>query len=78
MSEEQEKWRRMVDELNELFTLEYIGNQIGVSERQVSNIKDGDRPKGFVAIRLYLFHMKHRTPVQESGTPVHGANGEKA
>lgn len=72
MSEEQERWRQMVVELNALFTIEYIAQEIGVSTRQVSNIKNGDRPKGFVAIKLHLFHDKHRTRVQESGTPVHG------
>ena len=78
MSEEQEKWRRMVDELNEKFTLEYIANEIGLSVRQVSNIKAGDKPKGFSAIKLYLFHAKHRTPVLETGTSVHGANGSNS
>ena len=78
MSEEQEKWRRMVDELNEKFTLAYIAHEIGVTERQVTNIKQGDKPKGFVAIRLYLFHEKHRTRVLEVGTAVHGVSVEKS
>ena len=78
MSEEQQKWRRMVDELNEKFTLEYIANEIGVTVRQVTNIKAGDNPKGFVAIRLYLLHGKHRTPVPETGTPVPSAGESKA
>ena len=76
MSEEQEKWRRIVDELNEKFTLEYIASELGVTVRQVSNWKRGDRPLGMTAVRLYLFHAKHRTPVQETGTPVHGGNGD--
>lgn len=78
MSEEQEKWRRMVDELNEKFTLEYIAHEIGVTVRQVTNIKGGDKPKGFVAIRLYLFHDKHRTRVPETGTAVPFAQGQKS
>lgn len=69
--EEQEYWRRLVDDLNEKFTLEYLAREFGVSERQVSNWKSGDRPKGLTAIKVYTFHMKHRTQVQESGTEVH-------
>lgn len=60
----------MVEELNQKFTLEYIANKIGVTVRQVTNIKAGDKPKGFVAINLYLFHEKHRTAVPETGTAV--------
>ena len=77
MSEEQERWQQMVVELHQLFTLEYISQEIGVSVRQVSNWKSGsDRPMGFNAVRLYLFHAKHGTPVQVDRTPVHG-EGEK-
>lgn len=71
MSEEQAYWRRIVDELNEKFTLGYIAKEIKVSVRQVTNIKQGDRPKGLVAVRLYVFHMKHRTQVPDLGTAVH-------
>lgn len=70
-------FRLMVDELNEKFTLEYIANEIGVSVRQVTNIKAGDTPKGFTAIRLYMFHAKHRTSVPETGTPVPSSSGAK-
>lgn len=82
MSEEQEYWRRLIDELNEKFTLEYIAHEAGVTVRQVSNWKQGDRPLGFKAIKLYLlharvFHGKHGTAVQETGTPVHGDIEEK-
>lgn len=72
MSEEQERWRSMLAELCAKFSLEYIAKEIGVSVRQVSNWKNGDRPLGFNAIRLYLFHGKHGTPVQVDRTPVHG------
>lgn len=51
----------MIEDLNEHFTLEYIAKEIQVSARQVSNYKNGDRPKGFVAIRLHLLHAKHFT-----------------
>lgn len=60
----------MVNDLQQKFTLETIAAEIGVTVRQVTNIKGGDRPKGFVAIRLYLFHEKHRTKVPETGTAV--------
>ena len=69
--EEQEYWIRLVNELNEKFTLEYLAHEMGVSLRQVTNWKAGDRPKGRTAIRLYLFHAKHRTGVPETGTVVH-------
>lgn len=79
MSEEQEYWRRLIDQLNEKFTLEYIASEAGVTVRQVSNWKQGDRPMGFKAIKLYLLHarafpVKRRTAVQETGTVVHGAD----
>jgi hypothetical protein len=73
MTPEQEKdfWLRMITDLNEKFTLHYLAQEFGVSERQVSNWKCGDRPKGFTAIKVYLFHAKHRTRVQEDRTLVH-------
>ena len=65
MSEEQQHWQRMICELQAAgMTLERIAEEIGVSDRQVSNWKTGDRPKGMNAVRLYLLHMKHRTVVQ--------------
>ncbi len=58
--EELKRWQQMVSELCQLFTLEYIAAEAEVTARQVSNWKAGvDRPKGFAAIRLYLFHAKH-------------------
>lgn len=71
MTAEHEYWRRLVDELNEKFTLEYLAQEFEVSIRQVTNWKSGDRPKGLTAIRVYLFHAKHRTQVPETGTLVH-------
>lgn len=67
---EEEYWRRIIDELNELFTLEYIASVCGVTARQVSNWKRGDRPMGFKAVKLIQFHGKHRTPLPELGTVV--------
>ena len=73
MTEELKRWQQMVVELHQIFTLEYIAIEIGVSVRQVSNWKAGaDRPLGMNAVKLYLFHGKHGTPVQVEGTPVHG------
>ena len=65
MSEEQQYWRRLIEELQEVgVTLERIAESIGVSDRQVSNWKGGDRPKGLHALNLYMLHVKHRTGVQ--------------
>lgn len=75
MTNEQEYWRRLVDELQDKFSLETIGMEIGVSERQVSNIKTGDRPTGFVALRLFAFHGKHRTMVPIEGITVPSFRG---
>jgi transcriptional regulator with XRE-family HTH domain len=64
MSEEQQYWRRLIEELQEVgVTLERIADSIGVSDRQVTNWKAGDRPKGLNALNLYLLHVKHRTGV---------------
>jgi plasmid maintenance system antidote protein VapI len=63
MSEEQEKFRLMIEDLRERYTLQTIADEIKVSVRQVTNIINGDRPKGMVAIRLYLFHGKLGTRV---------------
>ena len=38
------------------WTLDRIAGHIGVSDRQVSNWKNGDRPKGMSAIRLFLLY----------------------
>lgn len=64
MSEEHQYWRRLIEELQEVkITIERIASEIGVSERQVTNWKNGDRPKGLHALNLYMLHMKHRTRV---------------
>jgi hypothetical protein len=47
-------WRGVIEELQIKFTLEYIAAEIGVSERQVSNWKAGDRPKGMRAEALLV------------------------
>lgn len=71
---EREYWRNMVCDLLAQFTLEYLAKEMGVSVRQVSNWRNGDRPIGQTAVKLYLFHMKHGTAVQVDRTVVHGAN----
>lgn len=77
MSEEHAYWLGLIEDLQAWrVTLEQIAEECRVSDRQVSNWKTGDRPKGMAAIRLYTFHAKHRTRVQ--GTPVHGAQVTKA
>lgn len=76
MSEEQAKWLAMIEDLQGWnITLAQIAEHLNVSERQVSNWKTGDRPKGMTAVKLYLFHGKHRTLVH--GTSVHGAEEAK-
>lgn len=53
-------------ELRERFTVSYIAEEIGVSDRQVCNWQAGaDVPKGMNAVRLHAFHAKHRTVVHE-------------
>ena len=78
MTEEQEYWRRLLDDLNERFTLEVIATRIGLSVSQISNIKNGDRPTGLAAVRLFRFHMEHRTTVPETGTTVPSFSEGKA
>lgn len=72
MNEEQEYWRRLICELHDKFTLEFLAAEFGVSVRQVSNWKTGDRPTGLTAVRVYQFHMKHRTTLPVDSTVVHG------
>lgn len=66
--DERAYWRRLIEELQAWrVTLEMIASELEVSDRQVSNWKTGDRPKGMTAIKLYLFHDKHRTRVHGAG-----------
>ena len=55
----------MVKELCERYSIKYLAQEFGVTERQVSNWRTGDRPLGFTAINVYLFHAKLGSPVQE-------------
>lgn len=72
MSEEQQKWRQMVLDLQEVMTIAQIAESLDVAPRQVWRWKEGDRPKGMTAVRLYLLHVKrcprgHVTPETDCG-----------
>jgi transcriptional regulator with XRE-family HTH domain len=59
VSEEGAYWSRLVAELQSSgWTLERIGEELGVSDRQVSNWKAGQRPTGLAAIRLQELHTR--------------------
>ena len=76
MSEEQ-FWRGLIADLQSWgVTLEKIAEELGVSERQVSNWKSGQRPKGLCALNLHAFHGKHRRILQ--GSSLHGQSDDKA
>ncbi len=77
MSEEQEKWRRMVLDLQKVMTIAEIAREVEVEPRQVWRWKDGDRPLGMTAVRLYLLHVK-RCPVGHlsRGTDCANADGQ--
>lgn len=75
MSEEQEHWRRLIDELQGWgVTIEKIADHLGVSDRQVSNWKTGQRPTGLLAVKLTEFHDKHRRILQ--GSVLHSAEAK--
>jgi DNA-binding transcriptional regulator YiaG len=59
MSEEQARWKAMVIELRQTFTLERLAEEIGVSVRQVCNWQSGeDIPRGMNAVKLYSLHER--------------------
>jgi hypothetical protein len=61
--EEQEYWCGIVKELQDVpVTVAEIAEHCGVNDRQVWRWKDGDRPMGFAAVRLYLLHVKRCPP----------------
>ncbi|MDZ4346076.1 MAG: helix-turn-helix transcriptional regulator [Candidatus Binatia bacterium] len=73
MTEEREYWARLIQELQNIgIGLERIAEALGVSERQVSNWKSGQRPTGMTAVRLIEFHGEHRRVlhVQAKGTGI--------
>lgn len=60
---EYEYWRGLIQSLqNRGITLEKIAEHCGVSLRQVSNWKSGDRPLGLKAVKLEAMrHVSHET-----------------
>lgn len=64
MSDEQQYWRGLVEDLQGVMTIAQIADEVGVQERQVWRWKTGDRPKGMAAIRVYLLHVKRCPPRQ--------------
>lgn len=76
MSEEQQYWRKLIEELQSWgVTLEKIAAHLGVSDRQVSYWKTGQRPTGLHAVNLRAFHGKHRSILQ--GRSLHGVAEKK-
>ncbi len=60
-------WHRIIQDLQDAgITLEKIAEETGVTTRQVSAWKTGERPKGLRALKLKSFHMEHRTPVHSA------------
>jgi transposase len=59
MEDETGYWRQVICDLQDNgMTLEKIAEYMGVSDRQVSNWKNGDRPKGLTALKLYMLHVE--------------------
>lgn len=56
--DEKERWRCIVLDLQEVMTVAQIAAAVDVEPRQVWRWKDGDRPRGMTAVRLYLLHVK--------------------
>lgn len=62
MTEEHQYWRRLIEELQEVMTVAEIAEEVKVEPRQVWRWKDGDRPMGMTAIRVYTLHVKRCCP----------------
>jgi hypothetical protein len=75
MSEEQQYWRRLIEELQQFMTVAQIADEVGVEPRQVWRWKDGDRPLGRTAIRVYTLHVKRCPQGQCPMSPI--AESEK-
>ena len=77
-NKEKEYWSRVVGEVLEMsgLTLEELATRMGVSDRQVSNWRLGQRPSGIVAIRFYEFR---RGLFSKVGIVLHGhSTGDQA
>ncbi len=56
---EWEHWRKLIEELQAKgITLEKIAEACGVTLRQVSNWKTGDRPLGLTAVKLEALRIR--------------------
>lgn len=77
MNPERDYWRRLVAEVHAAMTYPKIAKAIGVSERQIFNIRNGCRPRGLAAVRLYTLHLKH-DPMQNNAECIelHCADGK--
>lgn len=54
-------WRNLINELQMRgASLERIAEAVGVSTRQVSYWKNGQRPSGLHAVNLVMFHGKQK------------------
>ena len=51
-------WRCLLTELQRVMTMAEIAAEVGVGERIVWHWKNGNRPTGLKAIRVYLLHVK--------------------
>lgn len=70
--EEKDYWCGIVNELHNKFTLEYLACEFDVTVRTISNWKSGDcRPMGMKAVKVYLFHAKHRSTLPVEGNVLH-------
>jgi hypothetical protein len=76
VSDEQLRWRQIVLDLQDVMTIAAIAEEVQVEPRQVWRWKDGDRPLGMTAVRLYLLHVK-RCP-QRQGHAGHSQDSAKA
>ena len=56
--EEREYWRKIIQELQAVMTIAQIAEAVMVEPRQVWRWKEGDRPTGMTAIRVYQLHAK--------------------
>lgn len=62
-SQEQEYWKTLIQFLQDNnYPISRIAEYMGVSERQVSNWKSGQRPVGMQAVKLHYFYRDLEFP----------------
>lgn len=64
--EERDWWLQMVSDLRDQFTIDYLAEELGVSQRTICNWQNGERPMGMKAVRVYLLHVKHCSAVHRN------------